>query len=82
MGPEACDDGVMSDLKGCKNDCLGVFPGWTCSGGTSTSADSCSTICGDGFMVDTETCDDSSDDGSGCLTGCTGVAAGWNCTHV
>jgi len=40
------------------------------------------TSCGDGFMVDTEMCDDGLNDGNGCLTGCTGVAVGWDCIHT
>lgn len=35
-----CDDGNLIDDDGCNAQCL-VETGWTCSGGTATSADTC-----------------------------------------
>lgn len=55
---------------GCKADCSGALPGWTCSGGSVSGPDTCTSLCGDGYTVGTETCDDHSDDGIGCLVGC------------
>ena len=40
----------------------------------------CSPICGDGFMISPETCDDGSNDGIGCAIGCIGVSPGYTCT--
>lgn len=59
-----------------------MISGWTCSGGTGSTADTCFSTCGDGYMVVNETCDDGSNDGNGCLTGCLGVANGWECNHT
>lgn len=58
---EACDDGILFDGIGCKEDCSGSFPGWYCSGLTSNSASQCSTTCGDKIVAQnsTEKCDDS-----------------------
>ena len=58
VGSEAWDDGNISDNIGCKPDCTGSLPGWTCSGGSSSSADTWLAIWGDGYYRGTEQCDD------------------------
>jgi len=35
---EFCDDGDISSADKCLGDCSGPVPGWTCSGGTPTTA--------------------------------------------
>ena len=59
ISPESCDDGVFGDLNGCKNNCLGTYPGWKCEGGTPSSSSTCVPICGDGILIAEEECDDS-----------------------
>lgn len=56
--PEACDDGDELDGKGCLPDCSGNMVKYTCSGGSLSSNDVCSPVCGDGFVIDGEVCDD------------------------
>ena len=55
---EACDDGSKNDGKGCTSDCSGVISGWNCLSGSTTTPSACSTVCGDGIMIEAETCDD------------------------
>lgn len=55
MGTEVCDDGNKDDNKGCKADCSGPIAGWACSGGTSTTPDTCNGICGDSLIIGSET---------------------------
>jgi large repetitive protein len=90
-GTEACDDGA-GDI-GCLADCSGPASFFTCSGGTSTTIDTCS--CNIGYSrpaINTactltcfnnqvevgETCDDNGI--GGCLPGCMGVKANFSCT--
>ena len=47
MGVLSCDDGNKNSGDGCSSTCT-VEIGWTCSGGTSTTPDFCTQICGDG----------------------------------
>jgi cysteine-rich repeat protein len=42
-GINECDDGNLESGDGCSNDCK-VEPGWTCSGGSIKSKDSCQPI--------------------------------------
>lgn len=35
-----------------------IESGWTCSGGSSTTADTCKEICGDGMNLGGNACDD------------------------
>ena len=43
--------------------------GWVCSGGDSTTADTCEPICGDGLKFKGERCDDGNlADGDGCTS--------------
>jgi hypothetical protein len=50
MNTEVCDDGVL-DGKGCKDDCTGEINGNYCTGGTTTTAMTCSILCGDNFII-------------------------------
>ena len=50
--------------------------GWSCTGGSSTTASICNTICGDSILVGPEICDDG---GVGCLFDCSGSKATYNC---
>lgn len=52
---------------------------WICSGGSSTSPDTCVPNCGDGILVGNETCDDGSNDGFGSNSDCTDVLPGFYC---
>jgi len=54
--------------------------GWGCVGGSLTTADVCSPICGDGLRVGFETCDDGLVDTRGCNSTCTGVVSGFSCS--
>ena len=59
MSTEVCDDGNINDNKGCLSDCSGQIHGWYCTGGTPTSATSCTYTCGDGIIaLNGEVCDD------------------------
>ena len=53
-GTEKCDDGNNSNSDGCKSDCSGVESGWVCSGGTTSSKDTC-TKCGAGYYQNDST---------------------------
>ena len=73
-----CDDGNKVNGDGCSSDCH-IEQGWTCSGGTSTSSDSCTPICGDGLIRGTEQCDDDNTaNGDGCSSSCK-IENGWRC---
>jgi len=54
VGTEICDDGDTNNAIGCKSDCSGFATGYTCSGGSSSSASTCTTVCGDGSKLGTE----------------------------
>lgn len=56
VGVEDCDDGVP-DQNGCKDNCVGVRKGWRCSKGRERLS-VCYPICGDGFSVLPNECDD------------------------
>ncbi|CAI2386605.1 unnamed protein product [Moneuplotes crassus] len=47
-GSEKCDNGDISGATGCSSDCLSITAGWVCTGGTTTTADTC-TQCTAGF---------------------------------
>ena len=73
-----CDDGNAVENDGCSTLC-NVNTGWTCTGGTSTTPDTCTEICGDGYDYFTYGCDDGNlIDGDGCDSTCT-VESGWTC---
>ncbi|CAI2384325.1 unnamed protein product [Moneuplotes crassus] len=76
-----CDDGNKADADGCSSSCS-VESGWTCTLGDSSTASSCSDICGDGAVMNPTAgyCDDGDkDDGEGCSSNCS-VESGWDCT--
>ena len=54
---EACDDSNQSNGDGCSSSC-DVETGYACSGGTTSSSDTCYLVCGDGTLDSSETCDD------------------------
>jgi len=63
VGPEPCDDGPNG---GCKDDCTGPNPGYTCS-----QAGVCMPDCGDGLIVAGEECEDgNAKSGDGCSSTC------------
>ena len=76
-----CDDGNDSDQDGCLGTCE-VGCGYTCSGGSSTTPDSCDTECGDGLLAGAEGCDDGNlVSGDGCSNMCV-VELDWECTAI
>ena len=79
MSTEVCDDGGLDNTSMCKSDCTGSVNGWTCAGGSSTTASTCTTNCGDTFALGTEACDDGNVVNlDGCSSTCT-IEAGWTC---
>jgi cysteine-rich repeat protein len=65
---------------GCSDTCT-VEPGYTCTGGTPSTPDSCSNNCGDGIKVSVEICEDgNTDDGDGCDATCTAIEDDYDCT--
>ena len=65
-----CDDGNTVNGDGCTQYC-NVETGWTCNGGTDTSPDTCTEICGDGYDYGNYPCDDGNlVDGDGCSSTC------------
>lgn len=47
VGPEKCDNGADALLNiGCRNTCGGEYPGYVCSGGSSSSPSVCTEYCG------------------------------------
>jgi len=76
-----CDDGNSRNGDGCTSTC-GIEPGWTCTLGTSSTASTCSEICGDGIIFDKTNgkCDDGNViDGDGCSSRCV-TESNWSCT--
>lgn len=75
-----CDDSNQVDGDGCSMNCV-VETGWTCTGGTTTTKDTCTEICGDGkvFFPSASYCDDGNNVGNDGCTSCA-VDAGWTCT--
>ena len=58
MPSEICDDGDNIGSTNCKADCSGFAPGYTCTGGSTTTPKTCTNLCGDGIRTPTEVCDD------------------------
>lgn len=81
ISPETCDDGTAANGDGCNPTCTGNATGWSCTDGNTTSASTCSYICGDGYIVTGETCDDGSNNGVGCNSTCNGIITGYLCTN-
>ena len=83
---EQCDDGNTFSGDGCSSTCQ-LEAGFTCTNVSNpvptdwaTFHSTCTTVCGDGKVMGSETCDDGSNDGIGCASGCMGVAVGYTCT--
>lgn len=56
--------------------------GYTCSGGSPTTADTCTEVCGDGISLGILGCDDGNlIDGDGCSSSCK-VETGWVCKNT
>jgi cysteine-rich repeat protein len=74
----ACDDGNVQNGDGCSATCS-QEAGWACSGGSASSRDVCTTVCGDLLTKGSERCDDGANiDGDGCSATCA-VESGWAC---
>jgi len=56
-GEVDCDDGDLTDNKGCLSDCSGPISGWNCTGKVGDRT-KCEEICDDGLIVGDEVCDD------------------------
>jgi len=79
---ENCDDGDLINDVGCLADCSAPAPGYTCSGGSITSATICTETCGDGKKTISEGCDDFNFViGDGCSSTCQ-IELGYQCTVV
>ena len=78
-GQEACDDGDSQSDDGCSSTCS-IECGYDCAGGTATSADNCTSVCGDGIKTASEACDDNnSGENDGCSSACI-LEAGYSCS--
>ncbi|MEZ4307669.1 MAG: DUF4215 domain-containing protein [Polyangiaceae bacterium] len=88
-GPEACDDGNLTDGDGCDSNCTVtacgngiVTMGEACDDANLTDGDGCdsnctATACGNGVVTAGEDCDDNNlTDGDGCDSNCTVTACG------
>ena len=81
-GDEECDDGDLESNDGCSSECtVEADCGYTCDGGNATTADVCTSSCGDGFQAHDEACDDGNSVNDDGCTGCS-VDAGWTCSGV
>ena len=81
LGAEAWDDGNISDNQGWKPDWTGSINGWHCSGGSSTTADTWSQQCNDGYITLSEQWEDgNTSNGDGCSSTCQ-TEAGWSWTN-
>ena len=89
---EACDDGNILAKDGCSPTCS-LETGWACVNTIIVDAtpDSvCSTVCGDGIVVDatyggTEVCDDgtgAAGSNINCKTDCSAADLGWTCSYI
>lgn len=84
---EDCDDGSMTSIDGCGGEFCEVAAGFICGPiniGDPSSTSVCASICGDGLIVGTETCDQGGGnvtEGDGCSSTCT-IEFGFGCTGV
>lgn len=69
MGRNYCDDGNVIPRDGCSHTC-GAEPGWMCTGGGSSSPDTCFEICGDSYDFWTKPCEDGVLNAGGCDNNC------------
>ena len=75
-------DGNTVAGDGCSAACT-VECGYTCTRGTETTADTCTSACGDGIKTASEGCDDGNTlNGDGCSTDCRKVETEWTCTNT
>jgi len=51
---ESCDDGDVSSATKCLGDCSGPAPGYSCSGGSTTTPKTCVETCGEGIKTASE----------------------------
>lgn len=60
VGNEVCDSGALNKSLGigCNPTCSGSVLGWSCTGGSNITSTVCNGICGDGYRVADEICDD------------------------
>lgn len=73
-----CDDGNLSNNDGCSDTCS-IESGFQCSGASSSSADTCTEICGDGKNYGQYGCDDGNlINGDGCSLTCA-IESGFGC---
>ena len=83
-----CDDGNEYNGDGCDADCVLEY-GYECVGGDLYTPDVCREVCGDGFNIGINACDDGNTkskilfpktiiDGDGCSSSCA-VESGWTC---
>ena len=76
-----CDDGNTANNDGCSST-WSIESGWTCTGGSSTTADHCTEVWGDGKRfnsVGTYWDDGNLLNGDGCSSTCT-IETGWTCS--
>ena len=82
---EECDDGNDQDFDGCSSPKCRIDHGFKCSTTSTSSASSCSPLCGDGIRIiapysPIEQCDDGNTaSGDGCDSNCQ-VEPNWNCS--
>ena len=84
---EACDDGNRLNLDGCSGECT-IELGFECTtnhsmvADLSTTVSTCTSICGDGVVVDGEACDDHNvHDQDGCSSHCE-IESGYVCSTL
>ena len=77
FSPETWDDGNKSDGQGWLSSCLGIIPGWACTGGSKTSATTWHGVWGDSYVtVDEQWNDQNTIDLDGCSSTWT-IETGW-----
>ncbi len=78
QGTYECDDGNNDDGDGCTAHCT-LELGWACGGGAVGVADTCNSVCQDGWIRAAEECDDGNNVANdGCSIACV-VENGWRC---
>ena len=76
-----CDDGDTDDGDGCSSTWV-IEAGWKCTGGSSSTKDTCTEIWGDGMRFNTNSTywdDGNTKNGDGCNSSWT-IETGWICT--
>ena len=68
--PSYCDDGNKVNGDGCSQNCLTEHT-WTCLGGSNSTRDHCTEVCGDGIKLGGNQCEDDNQlNGDGCSSTC------------